>query len=174
MLRVFTCLTAEHDWRLIILAVAICFLGSVVVISLFSRARATRGRTRLIWLGLDAAAAGCGIWATHFIAMLAYEPGFKAGYDAAITGYSLLVAVVISGTGLAIALQNSFRWSPALGGAILGTGIAAMHFTGMSALEVPARLNWSPGLVISAITFGESSEAQRSLWPHGATTSAAP
>jgi diguanylate cyclase (GGDEF)-like protein/PAS domain S-box-containing protein len=99
-------------------------------------------------------AAGCGIWATHFIAMLAYAPGFKAGYDAAITGYSLLVAVVISGTGLAIALQNSFRWSPALGGAILGTGIAAMHFTGMSALEVPARLNWSPGLVISAITFG--------------------
>ena len=154
MLRVFTCLTVEHDWRLIILAVAICFLGSVVVISLFSRARATRGRTRLIWLGLDAAAAGCGIWATHFIAMLAYAPGFKAGYDAAITGYSLLVAVVISGTGLAIALQNSFRWSPALGGAILGTGIAAMHFTGMSALEVPARLNWSPGLVISAITFG--------------------
>ena len=66
----------------------------------------------------------------------------------------LLVAVVISGTGLAIALQNSFRWIPAVGGAILGTGIAAMHFTGMSALEVPARLNWSPGLVISAITFG--------------------
>ena len=154
MLRVFTCLTEEHDWRLVILAAAICFLGSVVVISLFNRARATRGRTRLIWLGLDAAAAGCGIWATHFIAMLAYQPGFTAGYDAAITGFSLLIAVVISGTGLAIALQNSFRWSPALGGAILGTGIAAMHFTGMSALEVPARLNWSPGLVTLAVAFG--------------------
>ena len=154
MLRVFTCLTEEHDWRLVILAAAICFLGSVVVISLFSRARATRGRTRLIWLGLDAGAAGCGIWATHFIAMLAYQPGFTAGYDAAITGFSLLIAVVISGTGLAIALQNSFRWSPALGGAILGTGIAAMHFTGMLALEVPARLNWSPSLVTLAVAFG--------------------
>jgi diguanylate cyclase (GGDEF)-like protein/PAS domain S-box-containing protein len=154
MLRVFTCLTEEHDWRLVILTAAICFLGSVVVISLFSRARATRGRTRLIWLGLDAGAAGCGIWATHFIAMLAYQPGFTAGYDAAITGFSLLIAVAISGTGLAIALQNSFRWSPALGGAILGTGIAAMHFTGMSALEVPARLNWSPSLVTLAVAFG--------------------
>ena len=86
--------------------------------------------------------------------MLAYQPGFTAGYDAAITGFSLLIAVVISGTGLAIALQNSFRWSPALGGAILGTGIAAMHFTGMSALEVPARLNWSPSLVTLAVAFG--------------------
>jgi diguanylate cyclase (GGDEF)-like protein/PAS domain S-box-containing protein len=154
MLRVFTCLTVEHDWRLVILAAAICFLGSVVVISLFNRARATRGRTRLIWLGLDAGAAGCGIWATHFIAMLAYEPGFTAGYDAAVTGFSLLIAVVVSGIGLAIALRNSFQWSSAVAGAILGTGIAAMHFTGMSALEVPARLNWSPGLVISAIALG--------------------
>jgi diguanylate cyclase (GGDEF)-like protein/PAS domain S-box-containing protein len=154
MLRVFTCLTIAHDWRLAILAAAICFLASVVVISLYNRARAAQGRARLIWLGLDAAAAGFGIWATHFIAMLAYEPGFAVGYDEVITGFSLLIAVVISGTGLAIALQNSFRWSPASAGAVLGAGIAAMHFTGMSALEVPARLNWSPGLVILAITFG--------------------
>jgi NO-binding membrane sensor protein with MHYT domain len=154
MLRVFTCLTVEHDWRLVILAAAICFLGSVVIISLFSRARAAQGRARLMWLGLDAAAAGFGIWATHFIAMLAYEPGFAVGYDAVITGFSLLIAIVISGTGLAIALRNSFPWSPALAGAVLGAGIAAMHFTGMSALEVPARLTWSPGLVILAITSG--------------------
>jgi hypothetical protein len=37
----------------VILAAAICFLGSVVVISLFNRAQKTRGRTRLIWLGLS-------------------------------------------------------------------------------------------------------------------------
>ena len=155
MLRVFTCLTEEHDWRLVILAAAICFLASVVVISLFNRARATRkaGHDLFGWAlmrGRRAAAFGrrtlSRCW--HI------NPGFTAGYDAAITGFSLLIAVVISGTGLAIALQNSFRWSPALGGAILGTGIAAMHFTGMSALEVPARLNWSPRLVILAVAFG--------------------
>ena len=152
MFRVFTCLTVQHDWHLVILAAAVCFLGSVVVISLFNRACATQGRARLIWLCLDAAAAGCGIWATHFIAMLAYEPGFASGYDAAVTAFSLLIAVVITAAGLAIAVQSSFRWSPALAGAL--AGIAAMHFTGMSALQVPARLSWSPGLVTLAITFG--------------------
>ena len=75
MFRVYTCLTAEHDWRIVVLAGAVCFLASAVAIGLFHRAQATIGRTRLFWLTLDATAAGCGVWATHFIAMLAYDPG---------------------------------------------------------------------------------------------------
>ena len=39
MLRVYTCLTVDHDWRLVTLAVIICFLASAVAISLFDRAR---------------------------------------------------------------------------------------------------------------------------------------
>jgi NO-binding membrane sensor protein with MHYT domain len=73
MLRVYTCLAVDHDWRLVALAVIICFLASAVAISLFHRAQATNERTRIAWLGLDAVVAGYGIWATHFIAMLAYE-----------------------------------------------------------------------------------------------------
>jgi hypothetical protein len=61
MFRVYTCLTVDHDWRLVVLAVTVCFLASAVAISLFRRAKATIGRTRLFWLSLDAAAAGCGI-----------------------------------------------------------------------------------------------------------------
>ena len=79
MYRILTCLTVEHDWRLVALAAGVCFLASGVAISLFHRAQAARGRARLVWLSLDAAAAGFGIWATHFIAMLAYDPGIGAG-----------------------------------------------------------------------------------------------
>jgi NO-binding membrane sensor protein with MHYT domain len=60
MYKVFTCLTVEHDWRLVVLAGAVCFLASGVAISLFHRAQATMGRARFVWLTLDAAAAGCG------------------------------------------------------------------------------------------------------------------
>ena len=74
MFRVYDCLTVDHDLRLVALAVAICFLASAVAISLFHRAQATTGRMQLVWLSLDAVTAGCGIWATHFIAMLAYDP----------------------------------------------------------------------------------------------------
>ena len=100
MYRVLTCLTTEHDWRLVVLAGTICWLASAVAISLFHRARASRGRTRAIWIGLDAAVGGCGIWATHFVAMLAYDPGAGAGYNIPITMLSLVFAICIVALGL--------------------------------------------------------------------------
>ena len=60
MYKVLTCLTVEHDWRLVMLAAGVCFLASGVAISLFHRAQVAKGRARLVWLGLDAAAAGFG------------------------------------------------------------------------------------------------------------------
>ena len=81
MYRVLTCLVTEHDLRLVVLAGAICLFASAVAISLFHRARASHGRTRAIWICLDATVGGCGIWATHFVAMLAYDPGAGAGYS---------------------------------------------------------------------------------------------
>ncbi len=154
MFQVLTCLTVEHDWRLVVLASAVCVLASVVAISLFHRAQATHGRTQVVWLSLDAAAAGCGIWATHFIAMLAYDPGVGAGYNLGLTVLSLIFAVTITGVGLSVALHDFFKWSPAIGGAIVGGGIAAMHFTGMLALELPGRITFSFDLVLVSLALG--------------------
>ena len=154
MYRVFTCLTLDHDWRLVALAAVVCFLASAAVISLLHRARATPNGMRFVWLGAVALAAGFGIWATHFIAMLAYEPGVPVAYDLSLTGLSLAAAVLITGVGLTIATTDLLRWAPALGGATVGAGIGAMHFIGMSALEFPGRLIWSADLVVLAIIFG--------------------
>ena len=155
MYRILTCLTVEHDWRLVVLAAGVCFLASGVAISLFHRAQVVTGRERLVWLSLDAAAAGFGIWATHFIAMLAYDPGIGAGYNVTLTILSLLIAILITGAGLAIALGDfGHKAVAAIGGAIVGGGVAAMHYAGMQALEVPARFTWSPGLVAASIALG--------------------
>jgi diguanylate cyclase (GGDEF)-like protein/PAS domain S-box-containing protein len=154
MYRVLTCLGTEHDWRLVVLAGVVCFLASSVAISLFDRARASQGRTRHVWIMLDAAVSGCGIWATHFIAMLAYDPGISAGYSVRVTLLSLIFAVAITWVGLGIAVVDPRRTFVAIGGAVVGIGVAAMHYTGMMALEVPARIAWAPGLVISSVLFG--------------------
>jgi diguanylate cyclase (GGDEF)-like protein/PAS domain S-box-containing protein len=154
MYRVLTCLSTEHDWRLVILGGAVCLLASAVAISLFNRARASQGRSRLIWIGLDAAVSGCGIWATHFIAMLAYDPGNGAGYSIRVTVLSLIFAVAITAVGLAVALSGARRSRATIGGAIVGIGVAAMHYTGMMALQLPAYIVWSPGIVIASIVFG--------------------
>jgi NO-binding membrane sensor protein with MHYT domain len=86
--------------------------------------------------------------------MLAYYPGAGAGYNIPITLISLIFAVAISAVGLGIALLDDRRSTVAMGGAVVGIGVAAMHYTGMMALELPARIVWSPGIVLVSVVFG--------------------
>ncbi|MCK1677912.1 EAL domain-containing protein [Bradyrhizobium sp. 147] len=154
MFRVFSCLTVEHDWRLVLLAGLVCFVASIVAISIFHRAIAARARSRLIWIAIAGAAIGYGIWATHFVAMLAYEPGVPTGYGIVLTTLSLATAMLLTSGGFGVALGDSGRWRAAAGGVIIGGGIASMHYLGMWALEVPGRVAWSPDLVLVSITLG--------------------
>jgi diguanylate cyclase len=154
MLRVLNCLSGQHDLRLVTLAIFVCFLASFVGINLFGRATDTKGRSRLGWLALAGAAAGCGIWATHFIAMLAYEPGVPVAYDIALTALSLAFAGAITGFGFALAVGKPKLSRAALAGAVIGGGVGSMHYTGMWALEFPRRITWHPGLVVASILFG--------------------
>ena len=56
--------------------------------------------------------------------------------------------------GLRIALHEGHRFLIPLGGAVAGLGVAAMHYTGMAALEVPARISWSLDLVAVSVVLG--------------------
>ena len=145
----------ERDWRLVALACTLCFFTSVVAVNLFHRAQAATGRRlRVVWLSLDAAALGFGVWATHLIAILAHDPGIAASYNLGLTLLSLLIGALIAGVGLMVALLDFGRWTPALGGAIVGCGAAATHYTGMLALQLPGRLTWLPELALASLLLG--------------------
>jgi diguanylate cyclase (GGDEF)-like protein/PAS domain S-box-containing protein len=154
MLSVFNCLATEHDLRLVVLAGVVCLIASLAAVCLFHRALKTHGRVCAGWIAWAGTATGCGIWATHFIAMLAYEPGVAVGYNVALTVLSLLAAIVVTAAGLAVASLAQSWWSASAGGAVVGAGVAVMHYTGMAALEVPGRITWSADLVIASILFG--------------------
>jgi PAS domain S-box-containing protein len=154
MFRVLTCLTTEHDWRLVAVAAVVSLLASVTAINMFRRARDTDARSRFIWLVAAGVATGCGIWATHFIAMLAYDPGMGIAYNIGLTALSLLAAMTVTGLGLAVAVYVATPWAAPVAGAIVGAGVASMHYLGMAAVELPGRITWVPGLVLSSILIG--------------------
>jgi methyl-accepting chemotaxis protein len=154
MFRVLTCLTTQHDWRLVVVAGLVCFLASVTAITLFNRARSTTGHTRAVWIAAAGAATGCGIWATHFLAMLAYHPGVPIAYNINLTTLSLLAAATITSLGLAVAVAMPSRWGAAIGGGIIGAGVACMHYLGMWAVEIPGRVAWDMPLVVASIVLG--------------------
>ncbi|HEV2157187.1 bifunctional diguanylate cyclase/phosphodiesterase [Bradyrhizobium sp.] len=154
MYQVLYCLTDQHDWRLVALGGAVCLLASAAAISLFHRARAASGGARVSWIALDAVVAGCGIWATHFIAMQAYGPGAGGAYNIPVTVLSLIFAIAVTFVGLSISVSAARSILVALGGAVVGGGVAAMHYTGMMALEIPARIGWATGTVTASIVLG--------------------
>jgi methyl-accepting chemotaxis protein len=154
MFRVLNCLTVEHDWRLVAVAAIVCLFASLSAVNLFNRARATSGRARVGWIVGAAVATGFGIWATHFVAMLAYEPGVPIAYNVSLTALSLAAAALVTGAGLSIAVFWPSRSAAALAGAVVGGGIAAMHYTGMFAVEIPGQVTWQLPLVAASVIFG--------------------
>jgi diguanylate cyclase (GGDEF)-like protein len=152
--RVFDCIFTEHDLRLVVLAAVICALGAYTAISLLHHVRRSTGRQWWLWLAVSATSTGSAIWATHFIAMLAFTPGVATGYNITLTVFSLVVAIVLTGVGLSVAVTPNAKVAPWIGGAMVGGGIAAMHYTGMAAFEVPGRIVWDPILVGLSIVLG--------------------
>jgi diguanylate cyclase (GGDEF)-like protein/PAS domain S-box-containing protein len=154
MLTVYDCIMNAHDLRLVALAAVICALASVTAISLLHHVRRSTGQMRLMWLAVSAASTGFGIWATHFIAMLAFSPGIASAYNVPLTFLSLVAAIVLTGAGLAVAVAPGLTAAAWLSGAMVGCGIAAMHYTGMAAFEIQGRIVWDPTLVAASIALG--------------------
>jgi diguanylate cyclase (GGDEF)-like protein len=154
MLKVYNCIATAHDLWLVGLAAIVCALASYAAINLLRHARGSIAHMRGVWLAVSAVTTGFGIWATHFIAMLAFSPGIPSGYNIKLTFLSLVAAIVLTGVGLAVAMRPNWRLGPWLGGAIVAGGIAAMHYTGMAAFEVAGIILWDPALVAASIVIG--------------------
>ncbi len=97
--------------------------------------------------------AGCGIWATHFIAMLAYDIGLPLALRTVPTVMSAFIAITLCGIGFAAALS---RFGGVAGGLLTGAAICAMHYIGMAALDLPARAIWNPHYIAASILIGVS------------------
>ena len=116
MLTVYNCIVNEHDFRLVGLAAVICALASFTAMTLLHHVGKSSGIMRFCWLAVSATATGFGIWATHFIAMLAFSPGVASGYNIVLTLFSLVAAIVLTGIGLSVAMSRRCRAVPGLEG----------------------------------------------------------
>jgi NO-binding membrane sensor protein with MHYT domain/two-component sensor histidine kinase len=153
VLRVFDCLIQQHDYRLAVLALLVCAFGSYGAIALLNHAQTAHGRAWWMWLTATAVASGFSIWSTHFIAMLAFSPGGPTGYDLWLTLLSLFAAIILTGFAFCVAMSGGWQ-SRAVGGATVGGGIAAMHYTGMAAFRITGFIVWDGVLVATSIALG--------------------
>jgi signal transduction histidine kinase len=123
-------------------------------------AAAHPGRNELALLALGAAAMGSGVWAMHFVGMLAYRLPIDVVYAPGLTLLSALIA--IAGSGFAFLLVVDGAWQLRrllLGSAAMGLGIWGMHYMGIAAMRVlPAPIH-SPAAMAVSLAIGVAGSA---------------
>ena len=147
-------MTGTFDVVLIAVSYAISVFGSytgLVLAGQITNLRDTMDRT---WLLFAAVALGGGaIWSMHFIGMLAYQPPIPVTYDPFLTVASLALAVLFVGLGLyRVINQRRMKLSTLVGaGVIMGLGVAAMHYTGMAAMQFGGEPHYDQVIVAISI-----------------------
>ncbi|BCG92657.1 sensor domain-containing diguanylate cyclase [Mesorhizobium sp. 131-2-1] len=154
MLTVYNCIVHEHDLRLVALAALICGISSFSAVNLLRHVDRSTNRNHYAWLMIAATSTGFGIWATHFIAMIAFSPGIPNAYNTELSVLSLAAAVLLTAAGMWIATLRGGIEHYLVGGAVLGVGIGTMHYTGMAAFEVQGRVVWDHLLVGISLVAG--------------------
>jgi diguanylate cyclase (GGDEF)-like protein/PAS domain S-box-containing protein len=150
---------------LVAVSLLIATVASYTALDLAGRIQASSGWVKHAWLAMAALAMGGGMWAMHFVAMLAFTlPDVKATYEITLTILSFVLPVFA--TGISIHVLSRTHAGPVpllLGGLLMGLGMAGMHYTGMAALEIGADISYERLWVIVSvlIAIGASTVA---LW----------
>ncbi|WP_455817436.1 putative bifunctional diguanylate cyclase/phosphodiesterase [Pseudomonas cerasi] len=135
-------LMSSYDQLLVIVSFIVAFLASYTALDMAGRVATSSGKVARVWLFGGGFAMGVGIWSMHFIGMLAMSLPMVMSYDASLTVVSMVIAVAASVFALWIVCYGELPWYRLCGGAvIMGSGVVAMHYTGMAALA------FSPGIV---------------------------
>jgi len=137
-----------YDPWLVALSVLVASFSSWMGLQMAGQAAAAASaRLRNAALLTGSLALGSGVWAMHFIGMLAFDLCTSVDYDRAITIWSMLPSVAASLVALSLISRPQIgRWQLLAGGVLVGAGIGAMHYTGMAAMRSALELRYDPAM----------------------------
>ena len=136
----------QHDPRLVALSVLLAILASMMALHMAALARRASGALpRHLALLTGAIALGGGIWAMHFIGMLAFALCARGRFDPWMTLVSFVPGLAASWVALHLLMRRTVGpWVLLGGGVLVGGGIGAMHYIGMAASELAPMMRYDP------------------------------
>jgi len=138
---------------LVMLSLLIAIVSSYVSFGIAGRvANVQNSGHGSLWIIGGGIAMGSGIWAMHFIGMLAMRMQFPVEYDFMVSALSLIVAILFSSLAFVLINNHARKTSTMMGGSLLlGAGIASMHYIGMAAMRMPAEVIYNLPVVLISI-----------------------
>jgi diguanylate cyclase len=142
-------MTTRFDGAVVLLSILLATAASYVGLDLAQRVRTAERGAALAWSVGGGLALGTGVWAMHFIGLLAFQLPVMVGYDPGPTALSWAAAVLVSGLALGLAgRRQPSAWVLAVAAVVMAAGICTMHYIGMAALRFAPAVVWQPGWVL--------------------------
>lgn len=147
-----TLIDCRHEPLLIVIAFAVATAGCFATLDMAERQSNSEHRTaQRQWRMLGACCLAGGIWAMHFISMLAFQAPIEMHYDVTLTGLSLVIALLAAWLAMTSLDRTQMRLHHYLQSALLiGLGIVLMHFVGMAALQTGAQQYYKTSLLLAS------------------------
>ncbi|MAA74054.1 MAG: hypothetical protein CMN28_05055 [Salinisphaeraceae bacterium] len=144
----------QFDYSLVTLSVLVAVAASYVAIDMTGRISAATGRVEMGWRFGGAFAMGMGVWAMHFIGMLALELPFAVSFDLRVTALSMLAAIVASYFAFRLVSLAAMTWYDMLfAGLMMGLGIAVMNYVGLRATQLTPDIKYDLLLFIASVLY---------------------
>ncbi|UZE13302.1 putative bifunctional diguanylate cyclase/phosphodiesterase [Pseudomonas sp. B21-053] len=153
-------LNCTHNPFLVLLAYVVACAAGFATLDMTERVgHVEKAGTQRLWRWVGAGCLAGGIWAMHFISMLAFQAPVEIHYQLPVTLLSLVFALTASFLAMHTLSHPHVTFWQYLRAAIwIGLGIATMHYVGMAAMHSIATAYYDPtlfGLSI-AIAIGAS------------------
>ncbi|KPB04520.1 bifunctional diguanylate cyclase/phosphodiesterase [Bacillus sp. CHD6a] len=145
-------ISSSYHLPLVLLSIIIAIMASYAALDLGIQVRKAKSIVRLAWGSAGALAMGMGIWAMHFVAMLAFHLDIPVHYDYLLVIVSILPAILSSGIALYIISRKEMKKVDVfLGAFFIATGIVSMHYSGMEAMMMDAAIVYNPYLLALSV-----------------------
>ncbi|WP_297842470.1 EAL domain-containing protein [Pseudomonas sp.] len=157
-------LIGNYTPSLVLISVFVAILASYTALDLAGRVATANGRATYLWMSGGGLAMGVGVWAMHFMGMLALHLPIELVFDVPITVLSLLIAILASGFALWLVSQPRLPMLQlSFGALIMGAGISGMHYCGMAALRMQPGIEYEPARFALSLLIAFSASAA-ALW----------
>ena len=156
----------HYDLWLVALSYLVAAIASTTVFLVASCLRRQEaGNGRRLCFALGTVTMGLGVWTMHFVAMLALRLPVPISYDWRVTVASIIPAIVAGAVVLRVLAEEGIGTARLLASSIaVGAGIGAMHYTGMAAMSLDARMVFDPWVVILSFAIAVVLAAASLTW----------
>jgi PAS domain S-box-containing protein len=132
-----TIMVYSYQWSLVAFSVIIAVFASYTTLRLAFRLVWAHKSALPYWIVGGAMSMGIGIWAMHFVGMMAMHLPVPVAYDPTMTALSVVPAILASAIALLVLSRPGAGAATHLAAAVLmGLGIIAMHYSGMAAMQM--------------------------------------